>query len=70
MWEEMGGSQYLENPQGIRMEASGCGGGIRWGKGKRLAAGWGQLGLKEQSILMVGAKVLLPLLQAFCHCLR
>lgn len=33
MWEEMEGDpSTLENPQGIRMEASGCGGGIRWGK--------------------------------------
>lgn len=34
-------------------------------------AGWGQIqGFEGAEHLDGGAKVLLPLLQAFCHCLR
>lgn len=56
LWENGGGNpRTLEDPKGTGVEASGCAGGIWWGKDERLGCSLGtKLGaLREQRVLRV-----------------
>ena len=53
-----GDPRTLEDPQRIQIEASGCGGGIWWGKDEQLGCWLGTKfrASKEQNILRVGPR--------------